>query len=39
MAKLKKRLSFKSTIRVDAIEKAAKFLQNSEVYRVENIHE
>ena len=43
MVKLKKRVSFKSsvgqeTIRVDAIKKAAKVLQNSEVYCVENIH-
>ena len=43
MVKLKKRVAFKSsvwqeTIRVDAIKKAAKVLQNSEVYRAENIN-
>ena len=39
MVKLKKRLSFKSsvwqeTIRVDAIKRAAKFLQNSQVLKI-----
>ena len=43
MVKLKKRVAFKSsvwqeTIRVDAIKKAAKVLQNSEVYCAENIN-
>ena len=43
MVKLKKRVVFKSsvwqeTIRVDAIKKAAKVLQNAEVYRAENIN-
>ena len=42
MVKLKRRLAYKSsvrqeTIRVDAIKRAAKFLQNSEVYRAENV--
>ena len=40
MVKLKKRFSFKSSVWQEQmlLKKGAKFLQNSEVYRAENIH-